>query len=254
MNINLSSRSLFWSVLNLILIVMLIFGLKILFFGYQRGVERYITAQAEGKVVVSPNIANISFSVVTEGKDVEEVQKENSEKMNRAIEFVKSQGIDSEDIKTTGYNLYPKYSSISRFQDSIFPIVEQKIIGYTLTQNVSVKLRDLKNVSKILGGLPDAGVNQIWQLSFDVEDPDIFLNQAREEAFKKARAKAEVMAKQNNVRIKKVITFSDSYNSGGIFPVSRFAESDTAKASVPPTLEPGSQEVVVNVSVTYQIR
>lgn len=250
-----ASKNLFWSLLNLILLVILIFGIKVVIFGVPSvSPPRTITVSAEGKAVVAPDIAQISFSVLTEGKDPAVIQAENTGKMNTAIDFVKGQGIDSKDIKTANYNLYPRYEFGP--PTSHFPR-EQKIIGYTLTQTVFVKVRDLNKVGTILAGLPEKGINQIESTSFSVEDPDKYLNEVRAEAFAKALEKAKTMAKQNDVRIRRVVNFSEGF--GGPVPYflkaeSAFGRGGDAAPAPTPTIEPGSEEVTVNVSVTYEIR
>ena len=256
MEINLSSKNLFWSLLNVVLIVGLIFAVRVLIFGsYLPPSGRTITVSGDGKVTVTPDIAMISFSVVTQGKEPETIQEENTEKMNEVISFIKEQGIEAKDIKTANYNLSPQYDYGRR--PDIYPPPPPKIVGYTLTQTVLLKVRDFEKVPAILGVLPDLGINQIEQLSFEVEDPDRYLNEARKEAFEKARDKAKAMAAFSGTRIRRVVTFSESF--GGPIPYRLYAAEALGKGGdlggeVPPVIEPGSQDVTVNVSVTYEIR
>lgn len=247
------SKRVFWILLNTVLaisVIVLFISAKALW-RYSKSVfpSRVINVTAEGKVIVSPDLATISFSVISEGNDPEKLQNDNNAKIDQAIEFVKQQGVDSKDIKTAGYNLMPRYEYDEKKRRSF-------ISGYTLTQTVVVKIRDLKNVAKILAGLPNRGVNEISGPNFTVDDPDKFLNQAREEAFAKARAKAESMARQNSVRIKRVITFNE-FGGGSPYPAALY-EAALGKGGdfggpVAPSIEPGSQEVRVQVSVTYEI-
>jgi len=77
------SKTFSWSLLNLILIVALILGVKVLFFRSPLVVAPLtVTVGAEGKATVTPDIARISFSVISEGKDPAVIQKDNTEKMN----------------------------------------------------------------------------------------------------------------------------------------------------------------------------
>lgn len=244
----------FWSLLNLTLVVAVLLGavaLKALY-RYQGSLypSRTINVSATGEAVAVPDIAQFSFSVVTEGESPEDVARENTLIMNAAIDFVKKQGVEDEDIKTSGYNLAPRYEYDRNRRQSF-------ITGYTLTQTVSVKIRDFAKIGEILGALPGFGINQVSSLSFDIDDPDKLLNEAREEAFNKAREKAETMAEQNGVKIKRVVTFFES--QGGYPPIPVYREAafgmggDFATAPAP-SVEPGSQELTVNVSVTYEIR
>jgi len=258
MNNLLHSKTLFWTFINLIVIAVAVVIWKVLLFGLPVVPEmRTITVSAEGKTVVAPDIAKISFSVVTEGQNPGTIQEENTKKMNDAIAFIKEQGISEADIKTTDYSLNPRYD-YSRPR----PIGDPEggsnpyILGYALSQTVTIKVRDLEKIAPILAGLPSKGINQITSVGFDVDDPEIYLNQAREEAFKKAYEKARIMAKQNNTRIKRVVTFTES--QGG-FPPIYYAKAENSLdgglgGAMPPTIEPGTQDVTINVMVTYEIR
>ncbi len=209
---------------------------------------RVVSVSADGKATVAPDIAKISFSVVSDGLDPTKLADENNKKMNGAINFVKSLGIDAKDIKTTQYNISPKYD-YDRYTG------QSTIYGYTMTQGVLVKVRDFTKVPQILGGLPEYGINQVSGVSFEIEDPEKYLAEARTIAFERAKAKAQAMAKENGTRLKRVVTFSEF---GGGYPISYFAKAEMGMggdggAPVPPTIEPGTQEVTVNVSVTYEI-
>ena len=247
------SRSVFWVLLNTALALVVIFGLKFLLVGELTfNPSRTITVSGEGKAVAVPDIARISFSVVTEGKDPQSVQQENVNKMNAAIDYVKTQGIDAKDIKTSQYSLYPRYDyQVKPLGTAGTPF----IVGYTMTQTVALKVRDFTKVANILARLPEFGINQVDAVQFAVDDEDAYLNEARAEAFGKARAKAEAMAKANGVSISKVVTFNESFGGGPIPVFYKALEADGRGGVAPaPSLEPGSQEVTVQVSVTYAIR
>jgi uncharacterized protein YggE len=209
---------------------------------------RTITVSAEGKTTVAPDLAQFSFSVVTQGKDPSQIVDENNKKVSAAINFVKSQGVDAKDIKTSGYNLSPDY----RYDENIR---RSFIVGYTITQSVNVKVRDFDKLPKVLSGLTPVGVNQISGISFSVEDPERFMKEARKIAFERARAKAESMASQNGVGLGKVVNINEF---GGPTPIPYFRgaalEAKGGDSITPPTIEPGTQEVTIQVSVTYALR
>lgn len=206
-----------------------------------------VSVSAEGKVTVSPDIAKISFSVVSEGVNPKALAEDNNKKMNSAINLIKSQGVDEKDIKTVEYNLNPRYEYDKKTKKTF-------ISGYSLTQSVLVKVRDLDKTAEILAGLPELGINQIGQISFEIDEPEKYLVEARDQAFNKAKIKAGEMAAKNGVRLGKVINFSD-YQSGPIPYYNSFGKGGQMEAlSSAPSIQPGSQEVTVNVSVTYEIK
>lgn len=247
----LDSKRIFWILLNICLTVgaiVLVIAI-IALWRYTKSVfpAKSVNVTAEGKAIAIPDIANLSFSVITEGADLKKVASENNQKINDVFNFIKSLGIKEKDIKTTGYNLSPRYEYDKKKQTSF-------ISGYSLTQTVQLKLRDFNKISDILGALPEYGINQIGDLVFAVEEPEKYLAEAREEAFEKARAKAEAMARQNGVKIKRVISFSEF---AGYQPPIPLGAAEFGKGGdqvvIKPTIEPGSQEVNVQVSVTYEI-
>lgn len=209
---------------------------------------RTVTVSAEGLTTVIPNLATVSFSVVSEGASAAAIQADNAKKMNAAIALVKGFGIAEKDIKTSAYNLSPRYA----YEQSTG---KSRIDGYQITQTVTVKVRALDNAGKIVGQLPSVGVNRISGPDFSVEDMDAFLHAARAEAFGKAYAKAKELARLAGAGIGRVVTFSES--AGGNYPRPVYLKADMGiggEAASAPQFEAGSDEARVTVSVTYELR
>ncbi len=204
---------------------------------------RTITISAEGKVTASPDTAKIQLSVVTDGKTADEVQQKNSQDMNKVTDFIKSSGVEIKDIKTTYYNLYPKYDYVNGRQISA---------GYTLSQTLEVKIRDLKKTGEILTGAVVRGANQVSGVEFFVDDPDNLKAQAREQAFGKAQTKAQELAKLAKVRLGKVITFSESFS--GQPPIFLEKSLGYGGGGPAPDIQSGSQEITVSVNVVFEIK
>ncbi len=242
----------FWVILNVVLVLLGLFlivaGKAVWRQSAALAPARTITISAEGKATIAPDLATFSFSVVSQGADPVKLQNDNNAKVNTAIDFVKSQGVEAKDIKTSNYNLSPNY----RWDPKTG---RNSIDGYTLDQTVTVKVRDLSKVGIILGALPSKGINQLGGVNFSIDDQDKFLNQAREEAFTKARAKAQAMAKYSGVHIGRVVSFNESNGGypGPIYYAKDMAVGGGGALPPTPTIEPGSQEVTVNVSVVYEI-
>ncbi len=209
---------------------------------------RVFSVNAEGKVIAEPDIAKVSFSIVSRGYDPEAIAQMNNKKMNEAIDYIKLQGIDSKDIKTTQYNLNPVY------------VYDEKngrnyISGYELTQTILVKVRDLGKVGKILGALPEFGINQIGQIVFDVDEPEKYLVEARNKAFDLAHEKAKSMADKNGVKLGRIVSFGE-YQQGPIpyYETLGKGGATSMNAAVAPSIEPGSQEITIQAFVTYEIK
>jgi uncharacterized protein YggE len=231
-----------------------------------------ISFSGEGKVFVKPDIAVISFSILTEAPTSKVAQDSNSQKSKKVVDFIKSQGIDDKDVKTTGYNVYPQYSypqpmpmgvevqsypakgSSGVAYPEYYPS-NPKITGYQVNQSFEVKVRDLEKVSTILDGLVTAGANQVNNLGFQVDDIEKVKNEAREKAIEDAKAKANSLKKQLGIRLGKIVNFSE----GGYYPPMYFkAEAmDTSGrggGGPLPEIPAGENEVVINVTITYQIK
>ncbi len=212
---------------------------------------RTITVTAEGKTTATPDLAEISFSVVSTGQDPQTLQTSNTTKMNAALQFLASENIATSDIATTGYDLEPAYNYDNMTQRNY-------ITGYTLTQTVTVKIHDLTNVATVLGGLAPLGVNQIGGVTFTFNDPDEFLAVARADAMNKAEAKAIQMASEAGTSLGEVVNVSENGIVPQPYPVYNMAAPMAAmgasSGASTPNIQPGSQDVTDNVTITYALR
>ncbi len=246
----------FWVLLD-VLIVAIIVNLVFFVmptvekFGNSLGSVRTISVSAEGKTTVTPDLAESSFSVVSRGKNPQDLADTNNQKVSAVIKFLKSEALPDADIKTTSYNLSPDYQYDSSTQRNF-------ITGYTLTQTVSVKMRDFKKVPEIIAGLTPLGVNQIGNINFTVENPEKFLAIARAQAIDRAKQKAEEMAGGAGARIGKVLNVAES---SGPTPFPYYAKSYEAgfggaapTAVSLPTIQPGTEEITDQVTLTYELR
>jgi|AntAceMinimDraft_10_1070366.scaffolds.fasta_scaffold30871_3 uncharacterized protein YggE len=222
--------------------------------------EHTISFTAEGKIFAKPDIAEITFYVINQGEKAETVQKENNEKMQEAVVFVKSQGIDEDDIRTIQYNLSPEYDYTwcKKPGEEIYPSCAPKIISYKLSQGVEVRIRDFDKIDTIVGGLSEKGVNRISNVSFVIDDTENYKNEARIQALEKVEERAKLLAQKSSVKLGKIIDISEGQ---GIYPVYREAKmeiqsSDSSGGIPAPTapIESGTQEITVTLTVTYKLR
>lgn len=217
---------------------------------------RSFSVSGEGEVTAIPDIAQFTFSVITQGgKDIAALQKENTEKTNKAINFLKAQNVEAKDIKTANYNLEPRYQYYEcRYpESSVNPCPPAEIVGYTITQTVSVKIRDFGKIGTIVSGVVENGANSVSQLSFTIDDPTAIESQARAEAIAQARQKAELVAKAGGFQVGRLISIEEGYTP--IYGYGMGGATKAEYAAVPaPTIEPGSQEVTVNVTLRYEIK
>ena len=204
-----------------------------------------VSFSGEGKVSAVPDIAIISASIVTQATDSKSAQDQNSAKSKTVTDFLKKSGIADKDIKTTDYNVYPQY----RYPTSGVPSVS----GYQVTQGYEIKVRDLAKISDLLDGLVSAGANQVNNLGMQVENSEELQDEAREKAIEDAKKKAERLEGQVGIRLGHIVNFSES--SGG-YPVPMYAYDAKigGMGGGGPEISVGQNEIVVNVSITYQIK
>jgi uncharacterized protein YggE len=219
--------------------------------------SRTFTVEGSAKLASANNIATFAATVYNEGgMDQAEVQRVNTEKMNQVVAYIKSQGIEDKDIKTDQYALNPKYSAPNCVLGGTCD--EPKIIGYTATQNVTVKVRKTEDAGKLVAGVVQNGATSVGQVQFTPEDNSADRDAARVAALKDAERKAKDLAVAGNFRIGKLITFYEQgQDAVGPYPMMGVAK-DSMSAGVTsapaPALQPGTTEDEVRVTVTYEIK
>jgi hypothetical protein len=222
---------------------------------------RSFNVSSEGKVVAIPDVAQFSFSVITEGgTDLAKSQKENTDKVNKAIAYVKSKGVDSKDISTQSYDVQPRYQysncrvGMNGSVPSVCPPPE--IVGYTVTQSVNVKARKFDTIGEMLTGVVQSGANSVSTLLFAVDDPTALQNQARENAISKAKDKAKAIARAGGFSVGRLLSIQE----GSVYPTYQrlnYAAMDakvSAAGEVAPSIEAGSQDITVNITLQYEIK
>ena len=227
---------------------------------YSKSVEptsfRSFQINGEGKVTSVPDVAQFTFSTITEGgMNLGDLEKTNTEKTNQAIEFMKSKNVDSKDIKTQNYDIVPRYQYYScPEKGGVCP--PPKIVGYTITQTVLVKIRDFKQIGDVLAGVIEKGANSVSGLSFVVDEPDKYQSEARAEAISKAKEKAEAVAKAGGFRLGRLLSITEGYapTAPRYYDLNSAVPSGGAEALPSPAIEPGSKEITVDVSLTYEIK
>jgi len=216
--------------------------------------ESTITVSGTGEVVAVPDVANFSFSVDITAESMELAQSESAKKSNEILDFIKEQGVEEKDIKTTGYNLNPKYEYIPcRGFDCADS--GQKLVGYQANQTVQVKVRETENAGNILAGVTSRGATNISGLQFAVDDTDALKEESRSLAVSDAKKQAEKLAKDLGVKLKDVISFNENGNGPFIYESyggEMMMDSAVSKA-VAPNIAVGENTITTTVSVTYEI-
>ena len=209
--------------------------------------QDHFSVSAEGKVSAKPDIAVMQFGVVTEKPTVAQATKENTDKMNAVIGTVKANKVDDKDIKTSQYQLNPVYEYP--------PNGRPYIRGYSLNQQIEVKVRDFDTIGDVIAAATSAGANEVGSLQFTIDEPDALKTQARNEAIGKARDKAREIADEAGLKLGRLINVSESGGDtppGPMYDRAYAMEAKTA-GSVAPEIQAGEQEITVTVTLVYDI-
>ena len=218
--------------------------------------ENTITVSDTGEIYAKPDLALTTFSVVNEAKTVAEAMSENAKKMNAVIDSVKKQGVEDEDIKTINFNIYPRYEYQREGMEVYsYPAGRRVLVGYEVTQSLEVKIRDMTKIGEILQGATDAGANQVGELQFTIDKQDELKAQAREEAIKKAKAKAEELASQLGIKLTRIVNFSEGVSVPYYYDYAlKEAVGMGGEPAPSPQIETGENKISVTVTITYEIR
>jgi len=241
--------------------IVLAFSAIVYVYQYGRSIDqtypnKTFSVDGDAKMETATDIATFSATVVTEGgKNVADIQKQNTEKMNTINAFLGEQGVEKKDLQTSQYSLNPRYSYSNCVSGEVCP--PPAITGYTLTQSLTVKVRNLESLGDMLSGIVEKGANTVSGVDFTVDDDTDARQVARTEAIAKAKQKAIEIARAGNFRVGKLVSL---YEDSGMNPTDTVnyrglgggLQADV-KSAVAPVIEPGTQQGTVHINLTYEI-
>jgi len=202
----------------------------------------------EGKVTVVPDVAILNLGVEAQATTVAEAQQQAAEAMDAVIEELDEHGVAKKDIKTQHYSIYP----VKRWEND-----KEILIGYRVNNMVTTKIREVDDTGIIIDAVARAGGDyiRINGISFTVDDPTAYYEEAREKAIADAETKAEQLADLADVRLGKPIYINEA---GGYIPIIREyparAEGIPVPAPAPTPISPGETEVSLIIQVAYSIK
>jgi len=213
-----------------------------------------ISVSGKGEVIAPTDIAEFSFSVMEENLNVGEAQKVATKKINDILDFLKKQGIDSKDIKTTDYSIAPRYEYE---YDKGYYTSKQKLVGYDVAQSIDVKLRKLEDAGTVMTGIGALGATNVSNLAFKVDNEDTLIKEARAKAITEAKDNAQKLADQLGVELVRITGY---YDQQPVSPIYNYARADVmmasgkAEATPVPEMPSGVNKITSNVTISYEIR
>jgi uncharacterized protein YggE len=206
--------------------------------------EARVIVIGEGSVHVAPDYAQISGGVTTKGKTVKEATDANSKLMAAVTAALLNAGIAQADIQTAQFSIQPVYAPPQ-------PQAEPKLVGYNVSNQVTVTVRALGKVSEILDRMVDAGVTDVGNVAFLHSDPAKALDQAREAAVADARRKAELYARASGFTLGRVVWLTEGSALTPPGPMPMFRAQASMAAPVP--ISPGEDTLRVQITVGFDI-
>lgn len=209
-----------------------------------------LTVNAEGRATRAPDVAVFTAGVASTGTTAGQALSANAAAMNRVIAALEKAGVASRDIQTSNLSLNPVYAEPRRLPNGSVEQGPPRITGYQVSNQVTVKQRNLDQFGRVIDTLVSAGANQVNGPSFQVDNSDAATDEARVDAIKKARARAELYARAAGLRIVRVLTISESGSYAPPVPMYRMAVAQAAEAS---PVAPGEVALNVNVAVQFEL-
>lgn len=199
-----------------------------------------------GKVAVVPDVALLSLGIEAQATTVAEAQQEAAEAMDAVMNVIDGYGIDEKDIQTQFFSIQP----VRRWDNG-----KEILIGYRVTNIVTVKVRNIDDAGSIIDAAVAAGGDntRVNSISFTVDEPEAYYGEAREEAMADAEAKAQQLADLGGVKLGKPNYISEY--SGYISPPIIYRDFEVSEALPTPTtaISPGETEIQLTIQVVYSI-
>jgi hypothetical protein len=206
-----------------------------------------ISVAGQGKVTGTPDLAIVTLGVSTLAPSVGEARDQSSAAMTAMLETMRANGIEEDDIQTSQFSISAEYD---------YRPNETILRGFRVNNTVIAKVRDIDQTGTVVDDAVDAGGDntQIQGIAFTIDDPKELQAQARALAVEDARSRADTLADASGVGVGRPIMISESNFQVPVYDAAgRYAAEDAAQALVPPPIEAGQLEVVVDVSVTFEI-
>jgi len=198
---------------------------------------------ATGEVTRVPDVAVISAGVVSRSPTATAALQDSASKMSQVLAALKQAGVADRDIQTSNVSLNPEY----RYPENQSP----ELVGYTASNSVTVRFRDVRNSGKILDALVREGANQINGPTLVVDKPEAALDEARAKAIATGRARAELYARSLGMRVARIVSVSESGGYSVPPPVPMMARMEAAPAT---KIEPGEQKLQVNLAMVFELQ
>ena len=216
-----------------------------------------IWVAGEGSISLAPDLTLLNIGVETMAETVSQARDEAARAMAAIVAAVKTHGLEDKDVQTRSFNIWPRYEYPEVVDSSGNRVRRQTLVGYTVSNSASVKIRDMDNVGTIIDDVAEAGGNstRIDGIQFTIEDPKPYMTSLREAAVQDAMAKAQHLATLTGVEVGPLVFITET--RGGTPVVRDFAEDAFAvKAAAAPatSVSGGELQLSLSIQAAFDIR
>jgi uncharacterized protein YggE len=213
-------------------------------FQFGQMAPRTINVTGNAQVIIDPDIAYVSIGVHSEAENAKAAVDANNTQTKDVIAAIKAQGVEEKDIKTTNFSVYQ--------QQKFSPTGEDLGTFFMADNTVYVTMRDITKVATILDASISAGANNIYGITFDVQDKEAATATGREQAIADAKAQAEQLAAATGSKLGAVQNISYYSNP----PTPYYYDSKAAAAAEGPSIpiQPGQITMMVSVNIVYALK
>jgi uncharacterized protein YggE len=211
------------------------------------------SSSGEGRVTAVPDQATVNAGVTAQATTVADAQTKVNQTTNKIIANLKKLGLADKDIKTTDYSVSPNYSSGNVIMPMLQGGGQQTITGYTVTQNLEVKVKPIEKANKVVDTATADGANLVGGVNFTFSDElsKSLEQQATQQAVNDAKDKAQNLANASGIHLGKIVNVVENSNQPRPFMMAG-AAAKTDQASAPTNVTPGENTMTVDVILYYE--
>jgi uncharacterized protein YggE len=209
-----------------------------------------INISETASVYAVPDSAKVAFTVIAKGSSIGDVMTVSTNQANSVLDFLKRQNIDTADMQTTDFNVYPVYAwQTSGVDTSVYPLGKRVVTSYQATKTIMVNVKDTSQAGNIIQGAVAAGASQVSNLGLSVYNEDEYKQQARDLAIASAKTKATAIAKSLGVSLGDATGYTESY-------VTSYDAATTATTGTGANMliNVGENKIQATVNISYQIK
>ena len=206
-----------------------------------------ILVSGQGSADLAPDIAVLVLTVTREADTASDALDANSAAMRDVLSAMRAQGVAERDLQTSNFSIQPKYNRPPRKPSG--EMETPRIVGYTVRNTLTVRLRDISRVGAVLDQSVTLGVNEGGSIAFTNDDPSAAVEQARIKAMQQAIAKAKTLAGAAGVKAGRVLEISEQSFNPRPMPMAQAEMAMMRSAdAVPVAAGENTYKVTVNVS------